>query len=107
MSTDDQPGPVQGAARRVRPAPGCRNRAAMISVRSCDFTAAADRWASTEFSQDSSPRATNTATSGQIVAVTADRSRRANVPAIAVASSQACPTITAAVTVPTAMPASR
>ena len=79
----------------------------MISVRSWDFTAAADRWASTAFTQDSSPRATNAPTNGQIVAVTADRSRRANVPEIAVASSQACPTITAAVTVPTAIPASR
>ena len=79
----------------------------MISVRSWDFTAAADRWARTVFSQDSSPRATNTPINGQIVAVTADRSRRASVPEIAVASSQACPTITTAVTVPTAIPASR
>ena len=79
----------------------------MISVRSWDFTAAADRWARTVFSQDSRPRARNTATSGPMVAVTADRSRRVNVPEIAVASSQAWTTITAAVAVPTAIPASR
>jgi len=47
---------------------GVSRRAARMSRRSCDFTAAAERWASVELSHASNPRPRNTAASASSAA---------------------------------------
>ena len=99
---------------------GRDNRAAMISRRSCDLTAAAARWASSAFSHDRAALPANTATSTATTGASGGHApvpgtacspsmpgAAANTDAMPRLSTQACTTVSTAVTPPIPTPAAR